>query len=55
MKDLLELLFPVQNGRISSYRAKTDTAKEVDVKVSLAIQPEFSPLVEKYKGAEREF
>jgi integrase len=50
IKDLL-VLPPAQNGRISYYRAKTTGTKDKDVKVSLAIQPELSQLIEKYKGA----
>jgi hypothetical protein len=52
MKDLIDPP-PAQNGRISYYRAQTDTTKDEDVKVSLAVQPELSPLVEKYKGSAR--
>ncbi|MDR3366700.1 MAG: site-specific integrase [Prevotellaceae bacterium] len=51
MKDLLALA-PSQNGRVSYYRAKTDTTKDEDVKVSLAIQPELAQLIAKYKGTE---
>jgi integrase len=54
MKDLVALP-PAESGRICYYRAKTDSTKSEDVKVSLAIQPELSALIAKYAGAERLF
>jgi integrase len=51
MKDLVALS-PPQGNRIGYYRAKTNTTKDEDVKVSLAVQPELQPLMAKYGGAE---
>jgi site-specific recombinase XerC len=54
MKDLVVLPLP-ENGRICYYRAKTDSTKEEDVKVSLAIQPELAELIAKYRGTDKLF
>jgi site-specific recombinase XerD len=54
MKDLVTLP-PAENGRVFYYRAKTDSTKQEDVKVSLAVQPELSELIAKYKGTKNLF
>jgi integrase len=54
MKDLFTLP-PIQNDHINYRRAKTINSKDDDSIVSLAIQPELLPYIERYKGTDTLF
>jgi integrase len=54
MKDFLQLQ-PAVGGRISYLRAKTINTNDNPLPISLALQPELQPYIEKYKGTDTLF